>query len=144
MSRDAIPQGTLQLLILRTLARDGEMHGFEIAGSIERLSNDVLTVEAGSLYPALQRLLANGWVQAEWGTTAGNRRARYYELTVREVPRPPHRTPPTPPSLHHAASTRTRHARIHPPCHRCVCFPRRRKPRACSRPARHDASPSLL
>ena len=81
MSRDAIPQGTLQLLILRTLARDGEMHGFEIAESIERLSNDVLTVEEGSLYPALQRLLGNGWVRAEWGTTAGNRRARYYELT---------------------------------------------------------------
>ena len=81
MSRDAIPQGTLQLLILRTLARDGELHGFEIAESIERLSNEVLTVEEGSLYPALQRLLANGWVQAEWGTTAGNRRARYYELT---------------------------------------------------------------
>lgn len=81
MTRDAIPQGTLQLLILRTLARDGEMHGFEIAESIERLSNDVLTVEEGSLYPALQRLLVNGWVTAEWGTTAGNRRARYYELT---------------------------------------------------------------
>ena len=81
MSRDAIPSGTLQLLILRTLARDGEMHGFEIADSIQRLSNDVLTVEEGSLYPALQRLLVNGWVTAEWGTTAGNRRARYYELT---------------------------------------------------------------
>ena len=81
MSRDAIPPGTLQLLILRTLARDGEMHGFEIAESIQRLSNDVLTVEEGSLYPALQKLLANGWVTAEWGTTAGNRRARYYELT---------------------------------------------------------------
>jgi PadR family transcriptional regulator, regulatory protein PadR len=81
MSRDAIPPGTLHLLILRTLARDGEMHGFEIAESIQRLSNDVLTVEEGSLYPALQRLLANGWVSAEWGTTAGNRRARYYELT---------------------------------------------------------------
>jgi PadR family transcriptional regulator PadR len=81
MSRDAIPPGTLQLLILRTLARDGEMHGFEIAESIQRLSNDVLTVEEGSLYPALQKLLVNGWVTAEWGTTAGNRRARYYELT---------------------------------------------------------------
>lgn len=81
MPRDAIPQGTLHLLILRTLARDGEMHGFEIAESIERLSSDVLTVEEGSLYPALQKLLANGWVSAEWGTTAGNRRARYYELT---------------------------------------------------------------
>jgi PadR family transcriptional regulator, regulatory protein PadR len=81
MSRDSIPPGTLHLLILRTLARDGEMHGFEIAESIQRLSNDVLTVEEGSLYPALQRLLVNGWVSAEWGTTAGNRRARYYELT---------------------------------------------------------------
>jgi PadR family transcriptional regulator PadR len=80
-SRDAIPQGTLHLLILRTLAREGELHGFEIAESIQRLSNDVLTVEEGSLYPALQRLLVNGWVTAEWGTTAGNRRARYYELT---------------------------------------------------------------
>jgi transcriptional regulator len=81
MSRDSIPPGTLHLLILRTLARDGEMHGFEIAESIQRLSSDVLTVEEGSLYPALQRLLVNGWVRAEWGTTAGNRRARYYELT---------------------------------------------------------------
>jgi transcriptional regulator len=81
MSRDGIPPGTLQLLILRTLARDGERHGFEIAESIERLSNDVLTVEEGSLYPALQRLLVNGWVTTEWGTTAGNRRARYYTLT---------------------------------------------------------------
>jgi PadR family transcriptional regulator, regulatory protein PadR len=81
MTRDAIPQGTLHLLILRTLAREGEMHGFEIAESIQRLSSDVLTVEEGSLYPALQRLLVNGWVTAEWGTTAGNRRARYYELT---------------------------------------------------------------
>ncbi len=81
MSRDTIPPGTLHLLILRTLARDGEMHGFEIAESIQRLSDDVLTVEEGSLYPALQRLLVNGWVSAEWGTTAGNRRARYYEIT---------------------------------------------------------------
>jgi hypothetical protein len=60
MTRDAIPPGTLHLLILRTLARDGEMHGFEIAESIQRLSSDVLTVEEGSLYPALQRLLVNG------------------------------------------------------------------------------------
>jgi transcriptional regulator len=81
MSRDAIPPGTLHLLILRTLARDGELHGFEIAESIERISNDVLTVEEGSLYPALQRLLLNGLVSAEWGTTAGNRRARYYQIT---------------------------------------------------------------
>ena len=66
MARDAIPPGTLHLLILRTLARDGELHGFEIAESIERHSESVLTVEEGSLYPALQRLLVNGWVSAEW------------------------------------------------------------------------------
>src|SRR5690242_5485218 len=81
MPRDTIPPGTLQMLILRTLARDGELHGFEIAESIERLSTGVLTVEEGSLYPALQRLLVNGSVSAEWGTTDGNRRARYYKLT---------------------------------------------------------------
>jgi PadR family transcriptional regulator PadR len=81
MERDAIPPGTLQLLILRTLARDNELHGYEIAESIERLSGDVLTIEEGSLYPALQRLLAKGWVTAQWGTTAENRRARYYRLT---------------------------------------------------------------
>ena len=68
MSRDAIPPGTLQMLILRTLTR-------------ERLSTGVLVVEEGSLYPALQRLLVSGWVSAEWGTTGGNRRARYYQLT---------------------------------------------------------------
>jgi transcriptional regulator len=81
MARDAIPPGTLHLLILRTLARDGELHGFEIAESIERLSESILTVEEGSLYPALQRLLVNGWVSAEWGTTGGNRKARYYQIT---------------------------------------------------------------
>ena len=76
-----IPQGTLHLLILKTLARGGEMHGFEIANAIERISDDVLQVEEGSLYPALQRMLIKGWVTAEWGVTAGNRRARYYRLT---------------------------------------------------------------
>jgi len=81
MARDAIPPGTLHLLILRTLARSGELHGFEIAESIERTSESVLIVEEGSLYPALQRMLVNGWVTAEWGTTGGNRRARYYEIT---------------------------------------------------------------
>src|SRR5205085_9432716 len=81
MRRDPIPPGTLHLLILRTLSRAGEMHGFEIAEAIERLSGDVLSVEEGSLYPALQRMLVKGWVTAEWGSTAGNRRARYYRLT---------------------------------------------------------------
>ena len=81
MKKDDIPSGTLHVLILRTLARDGRMHGFEIAKFIERVSADVLRVEEGSLYPALQRMLIKGWVAAEWGATAENRRARYYKLT---------------------------------------------------------------
>jgi PadR family transcriptional regulator len=80
--RSEIPPGTLVLLILRTLARGGEQHGYEIATAIERLSEDVLRVEEGSLYPALQRMLVKGWVEAHWGVTAGNRRARYYRLTA--------------------------------------------------------------
>lgn len=82
MHRDEIPPGTLYLLILRTLARSAKMHGYEIANSIQRISNDVLQIEEGSLYPALQRMLIKGWVTAKWGTTAGNRRARYYQLTA--------------------------------------------------------------
>ena len=82
MSRDEIPPGTLYLLILKTLALHGELHGFEIADSIQRTTENVLQVEEGSLYPALQRILLKGWVIAEWGTTAGNRRARYYKLTA--------------------------------------------------------------
>ena len=82
MHQDEIPPGTLYLLILRTLARGGEMHGYEIANSIQQISEDVLRVEEGSLYPALQRMLIKGWVTAKWGTTAGNRRARYYRLTA--------------------------------------------------------------
>lgn len=81
MNRDEIPPGTLYLLILKTLARHGELHGYEIAESIEQTSDDVLQVEEGSLYPALQRMLVKGWVTAQWGVTAGNRRARYYQLT---------------------------------------------------------------
>src|SRR6266702_2045175 len=80
-TRDEIPPGTLYMLILKTLARGGEMHGFEIANAIERISDDVLQVEEGALYPALQRMLIRGWVTAEWGVTTGNRRARYYTLT---------------------------------------------------------------
>ena len=80
--RDEIPPGTLYMLILKTLARDGVMHGYEIANSIQRISDEVLQVEEGSLYPALQRMLLKGWVTAEWGVTAGNRRARYYRLTA--------------------------------------------------------------
>ena len=79
--RDEIPPGTLYLLILRTLARSGELHGFEIASAIQQGTEGVLQVEEGSLYPALQRMLLKGWVMAEWGVTAGNRRARYYQMT---------------------------------------------------------------
>ena len=82
MPRDEIPPGTLYLLILRTLARSGELHGYELANSIQEISGDVLQVEEGSLYPALQRMLIKGWVTAEWGVTAENRRARYYKLTA--------------------------------------------------------------
>jgi len=75
---DLIP-GTLDMLILKTLTR-APQHGYGIALSIKRLSQDVLTVEEGSLYPALQRLLLQGWVKAEWKKTETNRRARYYTL----------------------------------------------------------------
>jgi len=79
LSRDEIPPGTLYLLILKTLALRGVLHGYEIAESIQYHSEDV---EEGSLYPALQRMLIKGWVTAKWGVTAGNRRARYYTLTA--------------------------------------------------------------
>jgi transcriptional regulator len=82
MVRDEIPSGTLYLLILRTLVRDGTLHGYEIARAIKQVSHGVLEVEEGSLYPALQRMLLKGWVAAKWGTTDGNRRARYYTVTA--------------------------------------------------------------
>jgi transcriptional regulator len=77
---DLMP-GTLDLLILQTL-KHAPLHGYGIAQSIKQLSDNVLTVEEGSLYPALQRLLVQGWVKAEWKTTETNRRARYYTLTA--------------------------------------------------------------
>ncbi len=80
--RDEIPPGTLYMLILKVLARHGELHGYEIANAIQQVSDEVLSVEEGSLYPALQRMLVKGWVKAEWGVTAGNRRARYYRPTA--------------------------------------------------------------
>jgi transcriptional regulator len=79
--RPGIPPGTLEMLVLRTLAAGSEMHGFQIAESILRTSEDVFMVEEGSLYPALQRLLAQDLVKAEWGRTGENRRARYYRIT---------------------------------------------------------------
>ena len=80
-TRAPIPPGTLDMLILKTLTR-APLHGYGIALSIKRISEDVLTVEEGSLYPALQRLLLQGWVKAEWKMTDTNRRARFYTLTA--------------------------------------------------------------
>jgi transcriptional regulator len=74
--------GTLDMLVLRTL-KLGAAHGFGIAQSIGRRSDDVLLVEEGSLYPALHRLEEKGWISATWGTTDNNRRARFYSLTAR-------------------------------------------------------------
>ena len=80
--RDPIPPGTLDMLVLTTLARRSELHGFEIAEAIERASTDILRVEEGSLYPALQRMLVKRWIAGEWSRTDENRRARYYRLTA--------------------------------------------------------------
>jgi PadR family transcriptional regulator PadR len=77
---DLLP-GTLDLLILRTLV-GGPLHGYAIADRLKIVSDNVLQVGESSLYPALQRLLLNGWVKGEWGASANNRRARYYTLTA--------------------------------------------------------------
>ncbi|HKD05550.1 MAG TPA: PadR family transcriptional regulator [Bryobacteraceae bacterium] len=76
---DLLP-GTLDLLILRALTA-GPMHGYGVAARLRQVSDDVLQVGESSLYPALQRLLLNGWVKAEWGASENNRRARFYSLT---------------------------------------------------------------
>lgn len=73
--------GTLEMLILKTLSL-GSLHGYGIAQHIQMISADVLTIEEGSLYPALQRMLVKKWVAAEWKTSANNRRARFYKLTA--------------------------------------------------------------
>jgi transcriptional regulator len=75
-----LPQGTLDLLILRTLALEA-MHGWAISERIHQVSNEVLQVQQGSLYPALHRLERRGWIKARWGASENNRRAKYYELT---------------------------------------------------------------
>jgi PadR family transcriptional regulator, regulatory protein PadR len=75
-------QGTLDLLILKTLAQVGSMHGFGIAVHIQSVSDDLLRVEEGSLYPALHRIEQMGWIQSEWGVSSNNRRARFYKLTA--------------------------------------------------------------
>jgi PadR family transcriptional regulator PadR len=75
-------QGTLALLVLKTLAR-GTMHGYGMTLHIQLISKDILRVEEGSLYPALHRMEQEGWVSAEWGISENNRRARYYRLTAK-------------------------------------------------------------
>ena len=81
MSRPTdLVQGTVDLLILKTIALE-PLHGWAIAQRIRQLSNEILTVQQGSLYPALQRLEKQGWITAEWGASDNNRRARFYRLT---------------------------------------------------------------
>jgi len=75
-----LPQGTLDLLILRTLALE-PLHGWAISERVQQLSSDVLRIQQGSLYPALHRLERRAWVKARWGASENNRRAKYYELT---------------------------------------------------------------
>jgi transcriptional regulator len=78
--KNDILQGTLALLVLKTL-QQGPMHGWGITLHVQQISNEVLRVEEGSLYPALHRMEQEGWISAEWGVSENNRRARYYRLT---------------------------------------------------------------
>ena len=78
--RIELPQGTLDLLILRTLL-PGAQHGWAVSERLQQVSSDVLSIQQGSLYPALHRLERRGWIKARWGTSDSNRRAKYYELT---------------------------------------------------------------
>jgi transcriptional regulator len=80
MGRNDLLPGTLDMMVLKTLTR-GALHGYAIAQRLKQLSDDVLQVEEGSLYPALQRLELNGWIDGEWGLSSSNRRARFYKLT---------------------------------------------------------------
>ena len=75
-----LPQGTLDLLILKTLAL-GSQHGWAISERVQQISREVLQIQQGSLYPALHRLERRGWIKAHWGTSENNRRAKYYDLT---------------------------------------------------------------
>ena len=78
--RNELLPGTLDMLVLKTLTH-GHLHGYAIAQLLLQISGDVLQVEEGSLYPALQRLELNGWIEGDWGMSANNRRARFYKLT---------------------------------------------------------------
>ena len=80
MGKNELFPGTLDMMVLKTLTR-GVLHGYAITQLLRQLSEDILQVEEGSLYPALQRLELNGWIEGEWGVSANNRRARFYKLT---------------------------------------------------------------
>jgi PadR family transcriptional regulator, regulatory protein PadR len=80
--RNDILQGTLALLVLKTLDAQGAMHGYAITSHIQRVSTDLLRVEEGSLYPALHRMAQDGWLRSEWGTTEKNREAMFYTITA--------------------------------------------------------------
>jgi transcriptional regulator len=80
MERIELPQGTLDLLILRTLL-SGEQHGWAISERVQQVSSEVLSIQQGSLYPALHRLERRGWIKSKWGASENNRKAKYYELT---------------------------------------------------------------
>src|SRR5215469_9198181 len=75
-------QGTLDLLVLKTLASRGQMHGYGITLHIEQVSEEILRLEEGSLYPALHRMTQSGWLRSEWGVSENNRRARFYSITA--------------------------------------------------------------
>jgi PadR family transcriptional regulator, regulatory protein PadR len=81
-AKNDILQGTLALLVLKTLAAQGAMHGYAITSHIHKVSAELLRVEEGSLYPAMHRMEQEGWVRAAWGTTEKNRQARFYSLTA--------------------------------------------------------------
>lgn len=80
MGKNDLLPGTLDMMVLKTLSRDS-LHGYAIAQRLRQLSEDILQVEEGSLYPALQRLELNGWIEGDWGMSTNNRRARFYKLT---------------------------------------------------------------
>jgi transcriptional regulator len=80
--KNDILQGTLLLLVLKTLDAQGRMHGYAITSHIQRVSAELLRVEEGSLYPALHRMSQDGWLRAEWGTTEKNREAKFYTITT--------------------------------------------------------------
>ena len=82
-AKNDILQGTLTLLVLKTLASNKRMHGYAITTHVQRVSGDLLRVEEGSLYPALHRMEQHGWLKADWGVTEKNREARFYSLTAK-------------------------------------------------------------